>query len=66
VLLNPVFRFFEGLFKADDRSGALVWRCGIRVVIIGVCYFIAIAIPFFGAILNLMGMRAPCEILRSE
>jgi hypothetical protein len=57
VLLNPVFRFFEGLAKADERSGALVWRCTIRVIVIGVCYFVAIAIPFFGAILNLMGMN---------
>lgn len=55
VLLNPVFRAIENATGSDNRSPKMVWRMSQRILLIGVCYFVAIAIPFFGQIMSLMG-----------
>lgn len=55
VLLNPVFRVIEATTKSDEHRLALLWRAIQRTILIAVCYFIAIAIPFFGSIMSLLG-----------
>lgn len=55
VLLNPVFRAIENATGSDNRKPMMVWRMVQRCLMIGICYFVAIAIPFFGQIMSLMG-----------
>lgn len=55
VLLNPVFRAVETATGSDNHRLHLLFRAVQRLLIIGFCYFVAIAIPFFGQIMSLMG-----------
>eukprot|EP00122_Pirum_gemmata_P017878 Pgem_evm1s16753 len=54
LLLNPVFRELESLFRIEqtDPFGSMkkeyIGRFIIRTLLIGICYFVAVAIPFFG------------------
>eukprot|EP01134_Creolimax_fragrantissima_P003818 CFRG3818T1 len=55
VILNPVYRALELKFRIDDKKRSLVWRFLLRTFIIGILWFIAIAIPFFSNVMSLLG-----------
>eukprot|EP01135_Chromosphaera_perkinsii_P008796 Nk52_evm1s1475 gene=Nk52_evmTU1s1475 len=55
VLMNPVSRALEVKFHIDNRKDELFWRIVLRSILVGIAFFIAILLPFFGDIMTLIG-----------
>eukprot|EP01135_Chromosphaera_perkinsii_P012155 Nk52_evm19s2596 gene=Nk52_evmTU19s2596 len=62
VLFNPLVRAIERKVGIDDQPHLreLFFRVIIRSINVAICCFVAIALPFFGDIMGLVGGTAVC------